>query len=90
MGLDPYTNILYVETGCETINYQGKTSETDVPGWDADQPKYQLAYVSENLWKLNVGNLRDYYGITDTKEAITPEIHLPRGRQRQAGPHRRG
>lgn len=71
MGLDPYTNTMYVETGCETINYLGKTAEQDVPNWDADSEKFQLTYVSDNLWKLYIGNLREFYGITDTKVAIT-------------------
>lgn len=38
--------------------------------WGDNAEKYKLSYVSANTWALNVGNLREYFGITDANEHI--------------------
>lgn len=40
------------------------------PTWGDNSPKYELEYVSENLWKLNIGDIRSYYGLTDPAESV--------------------
>lgn len=36
------------------------------PDWNKAYPdKYQLVYVSPNLWRLNIGDIRTFYGVTN-------------------------
>ncbi|MGM9853070.1 MAG: alpha-amylase family glycosyl hydrolase [Muribaculaceae bacterium] len=38
--------------------------------WGDNAAKYKLDYVSANTWTLNLGNMREYFGITDATEHI--------------------
>lgn len=38
--------------------------------WGVNIPACKLTYVSANKWKLSLGNIRTYFGITDTNERI--------------------
>lgn len=33
------------------------------PTWGENLEKYRLSYVSDNLWKLYIGDIRSYYGV---------------------------
>lgn len=62
---------IYAHTGVCVINQNGETEEWKyAPKWTEDLPKYQLEYVSENLWKLYIGNIRDFYGVP-ANETVT-------------------
>lgn len=62
---------LYAHTGACVITPDGKTQDWKyAPTWLTNTAKYKLEYVSPNLWKLNIGNLREYYGVA-ADETIT-------------------
>ncbi len=58
----PASAQIYAHTGACLSN--GKDWE-NAPNWGDNAEKYKLTYVSENLWKLYIGDIRTYYGITD-------------------------
>ena len=60
----PASTHIYAHTGVNVIDNDGKVTEWKyAPEWDEDLPKYQLEYVSENLWKLYIGDIREFYGV---------------------------
>lgn len=60
----PASTHIYAHTGVNVIDNDGKATEWKyAPEWDEDLPKYQLEYVSENLWKLYIGDIREFYGV---------------------------
>ena len=67
MGLkdQPASTALYAHTGVSTIDGNGKVSDWQyVPAtWNTNLPKCKLEYVSANLWKLNIGDIRTFYGV---------------------------
>lgn len=69
-GLNANSKI-YAHTGVITNK---STSSSDwkytIADWKVDTEKAQLTYVSTNLWKLYIGDIRTYYGITDMQEKI--------------------
>ncbi|MDE6554180.1 MAG: hypothetical protein K2K98_14655, partial [Muribaculaceae bacterium] len=67
MGL-PATAKVYAHTGACLSNGQ---DWVNAPSWGDNADKYQLTYVSENLWQLYIGDIREYYGITDPSVNVT-------------------
>lgn len=64
----PADTHIYAHTGVNVVDESGTSEEWKyAPEWEEDLPKYQLEYVSENLWKLNIGDIREYYGVTPTE-----------------------
>ncbi|MDE6008161.1 MAG: hypothetical protein K2G90_03030 [Muribaculaceae bacterium] len=60
----PADAALYAHTGVYVIGADGKLKEWQyAPTWGANEEKYKLQYVSENLWMLPIGNIREYYGV---------------------------
>ncbi len=59
-GLNAST-ALYAHTGVDLSD--GKTWQL-APTWGDNAAKYKLEYVSENLWKLPIGDIRTYYGVS--------------------------
>lgn len=67
----PATTAVYAHTGVCVKNADGSTTEWKyAPEWLTNSEKYQLSYVSENLWKLYIGDIREYYGLAQT-ETVT-------------------
>ncbi|MCM1369274.1 MAG: alpha-amylase family glycosyl hydrolase [Candidatus Amulumruptor caecigallinarius] len=67
MGLTQSTAV-YAHTGVEVVDANGnKTEWKYAPSWEVNSEKYQLSYVSENLWKLEIGDIRTYYGVADNE-----------------------
>lgn len=61
MGVSPTTKV-YAHTWAVLSNGQ----QVGGPDWNKPYPaKYQLTYVSDNLWQLYIGDLRTYYGVTN-------------------------
>lgn len=55
---------IYAHTGvCVTDASGKKTDWKYAPSWGDNNAKYRLEYVSPNLWKLNIGDIRTYYGV---------------------------
>ncbi len=67
MGL-PATTKIYAHTGACLSNGQ---DWVNAPTWGDNSDKYLLTYVSEDLWQLYIGDIREYYGITDPAVNVT-------------------
>lgn len=64
----PASSAIYAHTGVIT---SASTSDSDwkfATTWGSNLAKYKMEYVSENLWKLNIGNIRTFYNIPATEE----------------------
>lgn len=64
----PASAKIFAHTGVIT-NLSGNNWK-NAPTWGDDSEKFRLSYVSENLWQLKIGNMREYYGITNPDEQI--------------------
>ena len=64
----PADTHIYAHTGVNVESTDGTVTEWKyTPEWEEDLPKYQLEYVSPDLWKLNIGDIREYYGVAPTE-----------------------
>lgn len=68
-GVTPPTKI-YAHTGVITSKSTSQSDWKYAPSWGDNNDKYELEYVSANLWKLYIGDIRTYYGVTDPAETI--------------------
>lgn len=66
----PSSQPIYAHTGVITNKSTSASDWKHAPTWLDNAAKYKLSYVSANLWKLEIGNIRDYYGITDSSEKV--------------------
>lgn len=64
MGVGSTTEI-YAHTGVSVQNSKGIVNDWQyTPSkWGDNSAKYKLEYVSANLWKLKIGDIRTYYGV---------------------------
>ncbi len=67
MGL-PATTKIYAHTGACLSNGQ---DWVNAPVWGTNTEKYQLTYVEKDLWQLYIGDIRQFYGITDPSVNVT-------------------
>ena len=64
----PASAAIYAHTGIQVETQDGKTEDWKyAPTWLDNAPKYKLQYVRPNLWKLNIGDIRTYYGVAATE-----------------------
>lgn len=68
-GVTPPTKI-YAHTGVITNKSTSQSDWKYAPSWGDNNDKYELEYVSAILWKLYIGDIRTYYGVTDPAETI--------------------
>lgn len=68
-GVTPPTKI-YAHTGVITNKSTSQSDWKYAPSWGDNNDKYELEYVSANLWKLYIGDIRTYYSVTDPAETI--------------------
>lgn len=54
---------LYAHTGVITSASKTDSDWKHAPTWGTNTPKYKLSYVSPDLWKLDIGDIRTYYGL---------------------------
>lgn len=59
------TAALYAHTGVITNTSASDSDWQYAPTWLDNSEKYRLQYVSPNLWKLDIGDIHTYYGITN-------------------------
>ena len=59
----PASAQIYAHTGVITSASSSGSDWKYAPVWGDNSAKYKLEYVSPNLWRLNIGNLRQYYGV---------------------------
>ena len=62
-GLAGYTGDVYAHTGVITNKSEGNSDWMYAPEWGDNSPKYKLENAGTNLWKLNIGDLKTYYGL---------------------------
>ncbi|MGM9821585.1 MAG: alpha-amylase family glycosyl hydrolase [Muribaculaceae bacterium] len=66
----PATDKVYAHTGVITSLSNSPSDWKYAPKWGTNTPKYECTRVDENLYKLHIGNMREYYGITNPDEQI--------------------
>lgn len=64
----PATAKIYAHTGVCLSNGE---NWVNAPKWGDNSQKYELSYVSENLWKLYIGDIREYYNVSDPSVQVT-------------------
>lgn len=69
MGVTSSTGV-YAHVGVITNKSNGSGDWKYAPTWGDNSAKYKLTYVSTNTWKLNIGDIRTYFGITDASETV--------------------
>lgn len=67
MGLKA-TDKVYAHTG---VLINNGSEWKYAPSWGDNAEKYELTFVEDNLWQLNIGDIREYYGITNPNETVT-------------------
>ena len=69
-NLDPSVAV-YAHTGLITSLSTGDSDwKYANASWDTNEEKYKCQYVSENLYKLEIGNIRTFYNAPATTEGI--------------------
>ncbi len=63
----PASQPVYAHTGACTNKGEWRFA----PSWLDNSAKYKLEYVKANEWRLYIGDIRKYYGITDPSETVT-------------------
>lgn len=61
----PESSPIYAHTGVITSESTSGSDWKHAPTWKDNSAKYKLEYVSPNLWKLNIGNISEYYGLNE-------------------------
>lgn len=61
---EPASAAIYAHTGVCVVDDKGNASDWKyAPSWTSNQAKYKMIYVSPNLWKLEIGDIRTFYGV---------------------------
>jgi 1,4-alpha-glucan branching enzyme len=63
---DPIYAHTGVITNLSTSNSDWKHAST----WSKNEDKYKMTYVSANLWKLEIGDIRTFYNVTNASETV--------------------
>lgn len=70
MGVKPPTKV-YAHTGVITNLSKNDSDWKYGPAkWGDNSAKYELTWVSDNTWELNIGTLNGYYGIKNASETV--------------------
>ncbi len=70
-ALKDYTGDIYAHTGVITTNSPTSTYWLHVVSdWGENLPKTKFTKIADNLYKLDIPDIRSYYGVTDPQEHI--------------------
>ena len=61
---------IYAHTGVITSNSKDNSDWKYATDWLDNSAKYLLTYVSPNLYKLEIGNIKTFYNIKSTSEVV--------------------
>lgn len=61
---------IYAHTGVITSASKDDTDWKYATDWSKNLEKYKMTYVSQNLYSLYIGNLKEFYGIKSDTEVI--------------------
>ena len=65
-GLMGYTGEVYAHTGVITSESSGNSDWKHAPSeWGDNSAKYKLENAGTDLWRLNIGDLKSYYGLNE-------------------------
>ena len=65
-GLMGYTGEVYAHTGVITSESTGNSDWKHAPSeWGDNSAKYKLENAGTDLWRLNIGDLKSYYGLNE-------------------------
>ena len=64
-GLKGLTADVYAHTGVITSDSESDSDWKHAPKWKDNSAKYKLTFVSTNLWKLEISDLKSYYELAD-------------------------
>lgn len=64
------TTPVYAHTGVITSASKDNTDWKHASDWNTNDPKYKMTYVKANTWKLDIPDIRTFYGITDASEQV--------------------
>ena len=67
-GLAGVTDGVYAHTGVITTESSSDSDWRHAPTWGDNSDKYALEFVSTDLWKLEIGDLKSYYGLEDGEQ----------------------
>lgn len=61
---------IYAHTGLLTASSKDESDWKYSTDWSKNLAKYKMTYVSPNLYKLEIGNIKTFYGVTNANEVI--------------------
>ncbi len=61
---------IYAHTGVITSASKDDTDWKYATVWNKNLDKYKMTYVSPDLYSLNIGNIKEFYGITNDSEVV--------------------
>lgn len=64
----PASAQLYAHTGVITSLSSSNSDWKHASSWNKNEPKFKLEYVSPDLWKLSIGDIRTFYAIQDDEQ----------------------
>ena len=64
-GLKGVTSGVYAHTGVITSESESSSDWKHAPTWLDNSDKYAMTYVSTDLWKLEIGDLKTYYELNE-------------------------
>lgn len=66
----PASTKIYAHTGVITSTSRDDSDWQYAPSWNENNPKYEMEYVSPNLWSLYIGSINEFYGITNSNVVV--------------------
>ena len=66
----PESTAIYAHTGVITSNSKDDTDWKYATDWSKNLEKYKMTYVSQNLYSLNIGDIKEFYGIKSATEVV--------------------
>lgn len=66
----PSTTPVYAHVGLITSSSSNDSDWKYATTWGQNLEKYKMTYVSPNLYKLTIGNIKTFFGVTSASEVI--------------------
>ncbi len=77
---------VYAHTGVCVRNAAGQIENwKNAPDWNTNLPKYKMTYVSANLWKLDIGDIRQFYNVADGETVVRLAFVFRTGDRKKEG-----
>lgn len=73
-GLKDFTGDVYAHTGVILEGGSDSDWKNVVADWDKNVDKCKLTYTPPNTYTLNIGNIKEFYGLTDEQAAKVKKL----------------